>query len=72
MPMKLKYYYKKQSILIFAPYNFLMFLDTPLHEPKIFEMTISEYFGDGVLVFSGENLLREARYAKDREWVLQI
>ena len=56
VPMKLKNYYKKQPILIFAPYNFLVFPDTQLHEPKISEKTISEIFGDGVLVFSGEIL----------------
>ena len=55
MPTKLKNYYKKQPILIFAPYNFLIFLDT-LHEPKISKKTISEFFGNGVLVFSGEIL----------------
>ena len=55
MPRKLSYY-KKQPILIFAPYNFLIFLDTQLHEPKISEKTISEFFGNGVLVFSGEFL----------------
>ena len=49
--MKLKNYYKKQPILIFAPYNFLIFLDTQLHEPKISEKTISEFFGNGVLFF---------------------
>ena len=27
---------------------------TPLHEPKISEKTISEYFEKGVLAFSGE------------------
>ena len=56
MRMKLKYY-KKQPTLIFAPYNFLIFLDTPLHEQKISEKILSEYFGQGVLVFSGEILL---------------
>ena len=57
MPMKLKNY-KKQPILIFAQYNFLVFLDTQLHEQKISEKTISEIFGNGVgvLVFSGEVL----------------
>ena len=59
--MKLKNYNKKQAILIFAPYNFLIFLDTQLHEPKtseksLFQKTISEFFGNGVLVFSGEIL----------------
>ena len=54
--MKLKYYYKKQPILILAPYNFLIFLDTQLHEPKISEKTISEFSGNGVLVFSGKIL----------------
>ena len=29
-------------------------MDTQLHEPKISEMTISEFFGNVVLVFSGE------------------
>ena len=48
--MKLKNY-KKQPILNFAPYSFLIFLDMQLHEPKISEKTISEYFGNGVLVF---------------------
>ena len=43
MLMKLKNYYKKQPILIFAPYNFLIFLDAQLHEPKISEKTISEF-----------------------------
>ena len=56
MPMKLKNYYKKRPILIFAPNNFLIFLDTQLHEPKISKKTISEFFGNGVLVFSGKNL----------------
>ena len=56
MPMKLKNYYKKQPILIFAPYNFVIFLDTQLLEPKISKKTISEFFGNGVLVFSGEIL----------------
>ena len=49
MPMKLKN--EKQPILIFAPYNFLIFLDAQLHEPEISEKTISEFFGNGVLVF---------------------
>ena len=53
--MKLKNYNKKQRILISAPYNFLIFLDTQLHEPKISEKTISEFFGDGVLVFLRRN-----------------
>ena len=53
MPMKLKTYYKKQPILIFAPYNFLIFFGTQLHEPKISQKTIPEIFGNGVLVFSG-------------------
>ena len=44
MPMKFKNLYKKQPFLIFAPYIFLIFLDTQLHEPKISETTISEYF----------------------------
>ena len=50
MPMKLKNYKKH---IIFAPYNFLIFLDTQLHEPKI---SVSEFFGNGILVFSGEIL----------------
>ena len=54
--MKLQNYYKKQSILIFAPYNFLIFLYTQLHEAKISERTLSEFFGNDVLVFSGEIL----------------
>ena len=45
-----------KNILIFAPFNFLISLDTQLHEPKISEKTISEFFGYGVLVFSGEIL----------------
>ena len=57
MPMKLKNNYKRQRILIFAPYNFLIFLNTELPEPKISQKTIFEYFGNGVLVFSGEILL---------------
>ena len=56
MPMKLKNYYKKPPILIFAPYNFLIFLYTQLHEPKISEKIISEFFGNGAWVFSGEIL----------------
>ena len=56
MPMKLKNYCKKQPILIFAPYNFLIFLDTQLHEPKLSEKTISEFLGNDVKVFSGELL----------------
>ena len=56
MPTKLNNYYKKQPILTFALYNFLIFLDTQLHEPKISEKTISDFFGNGVLLFSGEIL----------------
>ena len=52
--MKLKNYKKKQPILNFAPYNFLIFLITQLHEPKISKETNSEFFGNGVSVFSGE------------------
>ena len=57
MPMKLKKLVKKQPILIFAPYNFLIFLDAQLHEPEISEKTISAFFGNGVLVFSREIFL---------------
>ena len=56
MPTKLNNYYNKQPILTFALYNFLILLDTQLHEPKISEKTISDFFGNGVLVFSGEIL----------------
>ena len=59
MPMKLKNYYKKQPILIFAPSNFLIFLDTHLHETKISEKSISEFFGNGVLIFSGDILITQ-------------
>ena len=48
MLLKLK---TTKNILIFAPYHFLIFLDTQLHEPKISEKTISEFFGYGVSVF---------------------
>ena len=48
MPMKLQNCDKEQSILIFAPYNFLISLDTQLHEAKISEKTLSEFFGNGV------------------------
>ena len=48
MEMKLKNYYKKQSILISALCNFLFFLDAQMNEPKINEKTFSEYFGKGV------------------------
>ena len=58
MPMKLKNYCKKQFILIFAPYNILIFPDTQLNEPKISKKTIYEFFGNAVLVFfSGEILI---------------
>ena len=56
MPMELRNSRKKQPILFFAPKNFLIFLDTQLHEPKISKKTISEFFGNGVLVFPGEIL----------------
>ena len=56
MPMKLKNYYKKAPIVVFAPYSFLIFLHTQLHEPKISEKIIFEFFGNGVWVFSGEFL----------------
>ena len=55
MPTKLKNYYKKQPILIFAPYNFLIFLDIQLRELKLSEKTISELFGNGVSVFFRRN-----------------
>ena len=58
MPMKLKNYYKNR-FLILAPYNFLIFFDNQLKEPKISGKTISEYFGNGVLVFSGEILVTQ-------------
>ena len=35
MAIKLRSYYEKQHNLGFALYNFLIFLDTQLHEPKI-------------------------------------
>ena len=71
MPMKLKNVYKKQAILNFEPYNFLISLDTQLHEPKISQKTIPEFFGNGVLVFSGEVLIIQGvRYTKDKGWVL--
>ena len=57
MPMKLKNYNKKQPILIFASDNFLIFLDTQMHELKTSEKTISEYFDNGILIVSGEILL---------------
>ena len=46
----------QKTYFIFAPYNFLIFLDTLLHEPRTSEKTISKLFGNGVLVFSGELL----------------
>ena len=64
--MKLKNYYKKKPILIFASYNFLIFLDTKMHEPKTSGKTLSEYFGNGVLVFSGEILLMQRSYFHKR------
>ena len=54
MLMKLKNYYKKQRIWIFAPYNFLIFLYTQLHEPKISQKTVPEFFGNVVSVFLAE------------------
>ena len=66
MPTKLNNYYKKQPILVFAPYDFLNFLCTQLHEPKISEKTISEYFVNGVLVFSEVLLFQRVRYTKYR------
>ena len=53
MPIKLKNY-KNNQFYFFASYNFLIFLDTQLHEPKISEKTISEFFGIGV-VFNRKN-----------------
>ena len=50
MPIKLKNYYKNNQFYFFASYNFLIFLDTQLHEPKISEKTISEFFGEGVFI----------------------
>ena len=41
---------QKQPISIFASYNFLIFLDTQLHEPKESEKTISETFGNVVFI----------------------
>ena len=50
MPIKLKNYYKNNQFYFFASYNFLIFLDTQLHEPKISEKTISECFGNVVFI----------------------
>ena len=66
--MKLKNYYKK-PILIFAPYNILIFLDTQLHEPKISEKTISEFFGNDVLVFSEEISIIQRSSVHERKGV---
>ena len=54
--MKLKNY-TEQPILIFALYNFLIFRDTQLHQSKISEKEISEFFSNGVLVFLDEILI---------------
>ena len=57
MPMKLKNYYKKQPSLIFAPFNFLIFLDTQLHGAKISENTTSAFLVMAYKFFSGEILI---------------
>ena len=44
MPMKLENYYKKQPTLILFHIT-LIFPDTQMHEPKISDKTVSEYFG---------------------------
>ena len=38
-----------------------------MHEPKISEKTISEFFGNGVLVFSGEILITQ-RSSVHKRW----
>ena len=70
--MKLETHYKKQPTSTFAAYNFLIFLDTQMHEPKISEKTISEYFGNGVLVYSGEILLINYTYNIVNKFYLSI
>ena len=71
MPMKLQNYNEKQPILIFAPYSFLIFLDTLLHEPKLSEKTISENC-NGVLVFFRRNITCSDEFCiqKIEGWVL--
>ena len=49
MPMKLKNYYKNNQFYILR-HNFLIFLDTQLHEPKISEETIPDFLGNGVFL----------------------
>ena len=55
MPTKLNNYYKK-PILIFAPYNFLIFLDTQLHEPRNIRKDHFWIFWKWCFSFSGEIL----------------
>ena len=54
----------KKPISIFAPYNFLSFLDTRLHETRISETTSSEFFGNGVSVFSEILLIQKSSVHK--------
>ena len=65
---------KKQPISIFAAHNFLMFLNTQMHEPKICDKTVSEYYGSGVLVFSGEifSYSEEFGSQKTRGWYYKV
>ena len=42
----------------------MIFLDTQMQEPKISEKTISEYFGNGVLVFSEILLIQRSSVHK--------
>ena len=65
-PLKLKNYVKKHPILIFASYNFLIFLDAQLHEAKISEKAICEVFGEGVLFFSREILIIQRKSVQER------
>ena len=50
MPMKLKYYYKKQPVLVFAPYDFLIFLGGYYKFRTNWSEGFNKNFGVGIFV----------------------
>ena len=59
MPMNLKNYYKNSHFNFCDNFRISLYpvFDTQLPEPKNPKKTISDFFGNGALIFSGEILI---------------